>query len=73
MPSLCPPLPYTARILLLLLQVLKLLLLVALLVLSYALVEAVEGSYLLSLTCYSIATVIFLGLQQVSDDALRHC
>ena len=55
------------------LQVLKLLLLVALLVLSYALVEAVEGSYLLSLTCYSIATVIFLGLQQVSDDALRHC
>jgi len=54
-------------------HVLKLLLLVGMLILSYALVEAVEGSYFLSLTVYLVALFIFLGLCQIAIQVRAAC
>ena len=47
-------------------HVLKLLMLAALLILSYALVELVDAHRVLSLTIYSITLLIMIGLQQVA-------
>lgn len=47
-------------------HILKLQLLVALLVLSYALVEITDANAFLSLTCYSITLLVMIGLQQVA-------
>ena len=47
-------------------HILKLLLLVALLILSYALVELLNAQFFLSLGCYTVSLMIMLGLQGIS-------
>lgn len=47
-------------------HILKLLLLVALLILSYALIELLLANVFLSLTCYTVACFIMIGLEQIA-------
>lgn len=47
-------------------HVLKLLLLLALLILSYALIELLKANVVLSLVCYVITCTIMIGLQQIA-------
>ena len=47
-------------------HVLKLLLLVSLLILSYALIELLKANVVLSLTCYMVTCMIMIGLQQIA-------
>lgn len=47
-------------------HVLKLLLLVALLILSYAMIELLYANVFLSLTCYTVACIIMIGLEQIA-------
>jgi hypothetical protein len=47
-------------------HILKMMTLVSLLILSYALIEVVDADIFLSLTCYSIALFILIGLQQIA-------